>query len=872
VSLEEYSDARGVLDSIGRQLLPEGEKWSVAHFNSLREARLEVDRALRDHRTIIALDNMESVLPSPGGGAASVKNNGDASTRRQSLPAVQAAKPREKAELGIVDDKSGMGQVAEARGSGTLEACAPRGGKAEIDAVLDLCRAMLDASKGTRLVFTSREGMPEPFAHRHRTAILGELDRDDAIELVSEVMKREGIEPKRDDAGNTPQQVQDLVEAVGRHARALTLLARETAIQGVSATTESVRKLMTDLDRKHPGERENSLYASVELSLRRLTPETRERVKALGVFQGGANLAILHYVLNVDQQTAGEIGRALVEVGLAEAMPYGHLRLDPALPEYLLRELSEEQRESARSRWAEAMQGLTGFLYQQFFQDTQLSATLTLLELPNLMALLDWAEEHETPEDVAGLATRMEGLLARLGRPRALARAIEVREWAAARLAEGGEWSHARFRADDSKIERMLEGGRVQEAYQAAGRLLEQCLSGGDSAYPGAGYDTAMAYATLGRVLQMGGAAEEALKPLSEAQSRFQALADVGNTSAAVAASVAITETADCLMALGRLDEAAAAYEGAIGRSERLGDRRQVAVGKTQLGTVRMLQQHYEEALKAYEEALQVFGSLGEPRTVAVIWNQIGIVHRSAGQLDRAESAYRRSLAINVREKNLAGEAASLGELGNLYDAWGRLEEAVQYYRQAADMHVRLQDGANEGRDRSNLADTLIKLERYDEGRAELLRAVDCDEPYGHAAEPWKTWALLHNLEQATGHPGAAAEARQRAIESYLSYRRDGGQSGQPGAQACAAVAQAIQRGDPSGVTELTRELTALLEGSSRTAPPWAKALFPKLLAILAGSRDPALADDPQLSYMDAVELRLLLESLQIQSDQKRPW
>ncbi|MGH9761842.1 MAG: TIR domain-containing protein, partial [Blastocatellia bacterium] len=71
VSLEEYSDARGVLDSFGRQLLPEDDKWSVAHFSDLKQARLELDRALRDHRTIIVLDNMESVLPAPYGGTAS---------------------------------------------------------------------------------------------------------------------------------------------------------------------------------------------------------------------------------------------------------------------------------------------------------------------------------------------------------------------------------------------------------------------------------------------------------------------------------------------------------------------------------------------------------------------------------------------------------------------------------------------------------------------------------------------------------------------------------------------------------------------------------------------------------------------------------
>ncbi|MCH8807710.1 MAG: hypothetical protein IH986_16725 [Planctomycetes bacterium] len=44
--------------------------------------------------------------------------------------------------------------------------------------------------------------------------------------------------------------------------------------------------------------------------------------------------------------------------------------------------------------------------------------------------------------------------------------------------------------------------------------------------------------------------------------------------------------------------------------------------------------------------------------------------------------------------------------------------------------------------------------------------------------------------------------------------------------------------------------------------PAWVKVLIPTLQAILDGSRDAALADNPDLTYIDAVEVRLLLETL----------
>jgi tetratricopeptide (TPR) repeat protein len=587
----------------------------------------------------------------------------------------------------------------------------------------------------------------------------------------------------------------------------------------------------------------------------------QQQIKPLAVFHGGANLMMMPYVLEVDEQIALNIGQALIAAGLAEAMPYGHLRLDPALPSYLLRDLTATEQQAARLRWAEAMQALTRFLYQQQFKDAGLAAGLILLELPNLMALLDWIEERATPEDVVDLAGQMEAQLANLGRPQALARATRARERAALRLGQEGEWSRAHFNAESSKIIRLLEGRQLQAAYQTAHRLLERSLAAGEAAYPEAGYDLAMAHFSFGRVLQMGGGAEAALAPLAEAQHRLQALADAGDTDAARMVSTAITETADCLRGLGRLDEAAAAYQEAIGRSEKLDDRRGVAVNKGQLGTVRMLQRRHKEALAAYTEARLNFESLGEPGSVAITWHQIGRVQRETKQFEQAESAYRQSLAIKVREKNLAGEASSLGELGNLYDAMGRLEEAVKCYRQAVEIYIRLQDQRYEGFTRNNMAGTLIKQRRYAEARRELLRAIECKRPYGHAAKPWTSLMMLQAVEQATGNVKEADEARQHAIASFLAYRRDGGQSDQPGARLCAMLGQALSQGNTSEAEQILTQVSGV------DAPPWAMALLAKLQAILRGERDLKLADDPNLDYDDAVELLLLLEALNTQRD-----
>jgi tetratricopeptide (TPR) repeat protein len=91
--------------------------------------------------------------------------------------------------------------------------------------------------------------------------------------------------------------------------------------------------------------------------------------------------------------------------------------------------------------------------------------------------------------------------------------------------------------------------------------------------------------------------------------------------------------------------------------------------------------------------------------------------------------------------------------LGILYDRMGRMEEAATFYRQSAENYTRSENQAREGQARHNLARTLIRLRRYDDARQELQRAIECKEPYGHAAEPWKTWANLEDLERKHSRP-----------------------------------------------------------------------------------------------------------------------
>jgi len=583
VKMDEDGDRRKTLFAIGRQLVPD---FTVRAERNPDDALKLIERALDEDATVIVFDNMESVLP-PAPGS----------------------------------------EVAGAFDPDVLKG------------ILDLCGAF-SKSGVTRIIFTSREALPDPFAGNVQR--VGRLDRPDAIRLVGRVLGEGKLMPHSGDEGESEEEIEALVDAVGCHARSLVLLAGEVAAEGVRHATGNLHQLMASLEKKHPGERERSLLASVELSLRRLPVETRRKIRPLGVFQGGGSLASIGVALGLDAKKAEHVAlaRELIGVGLVEDAGFNYLRFDPALAPALLGEMSDDEHKAARTAWAEAMGRVVDSLYQQLSTDVNLARNLTLRELSNLLAALEVIRESEGPERVVDLATSMEQLIAPLGRAKALERVVEIRNAVRKHL---GTWTRASFEAARAEIERSMEQGRHNEAVPAAMALLDQSKGVGENAYDGANYDLAMAHIVLGRALQLGGSAQAAIAHLDEARQRFQAL---GQRRMATGA---LTDKSNCLTDIGRFDEAARGYEEAIKTFAELDDLRSLTSTKGQLATVRMLQKKYPEALELYGEVRDTFIGLGEPATVAFAWHQIGMTHQEAGEYDAAEEAYQESLRSKFR-------------------------------------------------------------------------------------------------------------------------------------------------------------------------------------------------------------------------------
>jgi tetratricopeptide (TPR) repeat protein len=705
VSVEMQQTLGAVLDAIGQQLV--GPEYSSAIYNNLDQQCQPLERALREQTTLLVLDNMESILPPPY----------------------------------LETDPALLEQSAQ-----------------ELQAILAVAQRLLGIGN-TRLIFTSREALPAPFSAMATSAdlclALSHLALGDAVKLIESAIGHQAH--GAGEAGKAEvEQIEELAQTVHCHARTLALLAPNLRTQGVVATQAGLLVLMEQMERDFPCEREKSVFASVALSLARLSPDNQQRVRALALFHGGVQLDVLRVMMAWSNGEEIDLARDLLQTGLATLDPYNHLTLTPALCPWLRKQLAGNEEAELAGQWQAAMLDYVNFLVQQQSQNTELAATLTRLELTNLFALLPVVASAGDAAATIDLATCLYGLLQSLGKAQLLARVGQVRDCARAQL--GSTWQHAHFEAARTQIEQQLATGQGQAALAGAHTLLQKALAAGAEAYPSADYDLAAAHFLLGRVLSASGNAKAALALLQQAEQGFATIAQsLDNAEAEAMATVCLAEQADCLRDLGQLTAAATAYQTAIARAEQRGDARNVAVSKFQLGIVYLRQKHYPRALDAYEAARTSFAALNEPGTVATSWHQTGRAYEEAGEPHKAEDAYRQALVINVRLDDIGGQARTLGQLGSLYtDLPGRAEDAVVFFRQALEKTMEYGDTAVEGTLRNNLADALRKLGLWGEAREQIRQAIASDAQFGDAAEPWKSWAILADIEIAAGQTTAA--------------------------------------------------------------------------------------------------------------------
>jgi hypothetical protein len=196
----------------------------------------------------------------------------------------------------------------------------------------------------TRLLFTSRQALPKPFDGNDLE--VGRLEREEARRLIAAVFATLTTSP-----GSTPRDVEvdALIDAVSGHARSLVLLAPIVLARGVPSTVDQLKSRCKTCGASTRTSGSSLCFASLDVSLRHLSPEERGALRPLAMFQGGGHRMAIARALGVKHDDgAGPLPEKLFALGLMTRVEPGYIRFDPALAPKLLEELSATETDAAR--------------------------------------------------------------------------------------------------------------------------------------------------------------------------------------------------------------------------------------------------------------------------------------------------------------------------------------------------------------------------------------------------------------------------------------------------------------------------------------------------------------------------------------------
>ncbi|PIE82723.1 MAG: hypothetical protein CSA09_05380 [Candidatus Contendobacter odensis] len=653
------TDVRSLLEALGQQLLPEGERWSVDRYPTRWQAqeymRQHMRQILHERSLLIILDQIDK-WPS--------------------------------------DNDTAFEQF---------------------------WRELVYALPKLHLLAVGRSGPPF-FAQPWKEALLAPLDDEDAIRLISRTLIAADEIPPSADSGSGFSELRRVLSLVGGHPGALRELAHLISIYGVKAAWTKLRLLYNKILRYYKGNPQWPLYLSIEMALQRLPETDRQHIPIVAFFKEGVNRITLGRALGRDTLATDQLANRLIELRLAEDQGYGHLQIDPAFSYHQAMILDKGSRASWRERWRDGMEYLLGMLYQQYFKDNARTVNLLKLELPNLLALLRDSQTIDEPYEVAQLAGKLEQLFSKLGSSSALAEVVSARERASLALQGWSRirFETERLRIerlrDEGSLEEALQTTRqllqqVQnagvDAYAGAaydlahthfmlGKLLKlvdateaairelsearrQFQALANAGNSSAGRMAAVADAENGDCLAD-------LQRLQDAVDAYEAaLAQAGADSSNPMVATNRLQLGLVLQRQRRYSEAEELYDSARRAYENLGNVEGAAQSWRQLGLVRKMSGELESALHACQQALYLYEQQRNRAGIAEVLSDLGGLYQSLEQFEAAALAYRRMAEIYLQLGDNRGEEASRNKLANVLILLRRHDEARQELYRASE-------------------------------------------------------------------------------------------------------------------------------------------------------------------------------------------
>lgn len=593
--------------------------------------------------------------------------------------------------------------------------------------------------------------------------LLASILRRDGLTLSDPRLSREKLDPLLNDLADHPLSL----ELVGPHLRTL----RPEAIRA------DFGKLLAKFQQEAPEERNQSLLASLEFSLRHLSPAAREALPWLGLFSGGVFENLLLDVSHLASEAWEPIRRELEGIALVRMdnevqigdRPF--LRFHPTLA-FAVVDPPLAQNPEIRYRFMGVYRALKRAL-DTALRGSQPRILLEVLnrEEANYRLAVQWAVAEQEFSAAAEMGYTFRDYLENSGRLRELDTWVR---WLKGAVTQQSFTVEAATYDRQSAWTRFTQGdpqGAVKQLQALIKRLRR--TTDFDPAF-----QLAATTLTLGRVLDHVGASAQAIPVLREAIGQWEALVEKagGQTweklldspdhakAADELGNLAVTmgDLANALRNAGQYDEALALVAKCIWIQEKRGDHRSVAADQGRCASILMAAGRYDEADALYDLAFAAVRQAGDKALEGLILQNWGILSEDRDQLDRAGRLYQQALK-HFREAGNQGEMMRTYNLLGVVE-WkaGRLAEARAWYEKSRELAVQLKDQPSLGAAAHN-----VGIVWQQEGEAARKRS---DEPAArrHFEEARRSVEEALQIRQVLGNKPTEADSITQLAQIYL--------------------------------------------------------------------------------------------------------
>ncbi|MDC3962671.1 tetratricopeptide repeat protein [Polyangium jinanense] len=287
------------------------------------------------------------------------------------------------------------------------------------------------------------------------------------------------------------------------------------------------------------------------------------------------------------------------------------------------------------------------------------------------------------------------------------------------------------------EAQRAIQFGAVDEAADLLARF--------DLKHPEAREEDPDRISLEGAKLAVQGRLDDARAALEAALGRYDARSDrMGR--AAVAHQLAIIDEQ-----AGRYDAARAWLRESITINAALGNRRWQAGSLHELATLEWRQGRHDVARTLLREALEVFDEFGDRAGRAACLHLLAVIDESEGRYEEARALLGEAIDINKSLGNVVGRAASLLQLGCIELKLGRYDEAQGLFSESSALAKTTGSRALYASALHHLAIAKVKLVRYEDVRTLLAESMTIRADIGDQAGLAASQITVGQLEVVEG-------------------------------------------------------------------------------------------------------------------------